>query len=151
MKEKLKKLFNSKMITLLFILLICVFTFRELYYIYIDIYNFNQSEKVKLILKDLKREDKQFLYLKDFNEIYNENIKPIKNCYYIRNYSSEDRVPYTLWFKFESIFYKTMYKTQYYVYPKYDIPYKTRCESWIWCYDWNRDNFEYTISNPCQD
>ncbi len=68
---------------------------HEIYGLTIDIYNFRQLEKVKIILKDLKRTDKQFFYLKDFNKIYNANIQPIKNCYYLRNYSTEDRVPYT--------------------------------------------------------
>jgi hypothetical protein len=39
-----------------------------------------------VILKDLKKEDKTFYQLKDFNAIYNTNIQPIKNCYYVNNF-----------------------------------------------------------------
>ncbi len=122
MKEKLKQFGKWFLImTVLFLVL------HEFYGLTIDIYNFRQLEKVKVILKDLKRTDKKFLDLKDFNKIYNANIQPIKNCYYLRNYSTEDRVPYLFGFKLESYIYIYIYQTQYYAYPKYDIPYGQLC------------------------
>jgi len=144
MNKKVKKIS-----WMLILILLWLFIIIEIYTTYVDMYNFRQLDKVKFILKDLKRDDKQFFYLKDFNEIYNINLKPIKNCYYLRNYRSEDRISYTFWFKLESFIYKYIYWDNYYIYPKYDLPYTQWCESWIWCYDKTRKNFEYIISNPC--
>jgi hypothetical protein len=87
----LKKITIKKIL----IFIVLIFIISEIINISTDIYNFKQLEKVKVILKDLKREDKQFFNLKEFNEIYNINIKPITNCYYLRNYITKDRVPYT--------------------------------------------------------
>jgi len=72
----------------------------------IDEYNFEQLEKVKDLLKNLKRSDKEFLSLSEFNKLYNAEIKPIKNCYYVKNYASSNRVLYNFWFKLESDKYK---------------------------------------------
>lgn len=118
--------------------------------IVIDEYNFEQLEKVKDILSDIKREDKQFIDLKEFNDFYKQDIQPIKNCYYLRNYKSEDRVPYTFWFKLESEKYINKYWTEYYAYPKYDLPIARICDTWG-CDDVTRLIFERTISNPCSD
>ncbi len=124
----------------------------------IDEYNFEQLTKVKIILKDIKRSDKKFQSLKEFNHIYNADINPIKNCYYIKNYEDNNRVLYTFWFKLESKKYKDKYwligkyGTVYYVYPKYDLPYSKVC---FWtkksCTDLAYDHFDTIISNPCED
>ena len=146
MKESTKK--NTKRL-LLFIWIILVI--YGLFNMGVDVYNFRQLENVKLILKDLKMEDKEFFNLKEFNDIYDVNIKPIKNCYYLRNYNSKDRVPYAFWFKLESLLYKFIYWTTYYTYPKYDIPYRQMCVSGRWCYDGAKDAYIYIISHPCKD
>ncbi len=151
MKENIKKIIKQidiKVFKIWFLILLVMFIVRESYWLYIDNYNFKQLEKVKIVLKDLKRNDEQFLYLKDFNKIYNQNIKPIKNCYYLRNYKSEDRVPYIFWFKLESLFNIYLYKKNYFAYPKYDIPYEYFLPSRD---DINFYLFNKTISNPCQD
>ncbi|MBT3726236.1 hypothetical protein HOG21_00605 [bacterium] len=46
----------------------------------IDEYNFKQLQKVKQLINKKKL---KFKNLDDFNNKYNVNIKPIKNCYYI--------------------------------------------------------------------
>ncbi len=119
----------------------------------IDEYNFEQLEKVKNILRNLKRTDTKFSSLKEFNNIYNSNIKPIKNCYYINKYNNKDRVLYNFWFKLESDKYIKKYWDENYIYPKYDLPISKVC-FWLgeWgCYDLVYDKFNKTISNPCQD
>lgn len=58
----------------------------------IDEYNFNELEKVKPILEKLPQENKKIFTVKKFNELYNANIQPIKNCYYISN--SNGKYPY---------------------------------------------------------
>ncbi len=143
---------TRKLILRWILLIFSIFITLEIINISTDIYNFKQLKKVQYILKDLSREDKQFLYLKDFNTIYNSNIKPLRNCYYIRNYISKDRVLYTFWFKLYSITYKLYYLHNFYVYPKYDIPYSNWC---IWwqngeCFDINRRAFENIISSNCE-
>ena len=66
-----------------------------------------------------------------------------------------------LWFKLESSVFKSMYWTEYYAYPKYDLPVSNFCiwwaeslditeKTWGWCYDANKKAFIRTISNPCK-
>jgi hypothetical protein len=55
----------------------------------IDEYNFNQLESVDKIIMNDQKYDYVFKNLWDFNKIYNSNIKPIKNCYYINNYNGD--------------------------------------------------------------
>lgn len=171
MKKNIKKILIILLVILLPIFIYLLVDWKKLY---IDLYNFWQLQKVKFILKDLKREDEQFFYLKDFNEIYNKNIQPIKNCYYLRNYKSDDRVSYTFWFKLESEIFKNIYKTEYYAYPKYDLPVQSICMWWHWfcedevekdsdipyaknckfnweCFDTNRRAFENIVSEPCKN
>lgn len=135
-------------ITLLYLTVLVYSLIYEQDKLAIDKYNFQQLDKVREILKNLKREDKQFFSLKEFNVIYNSDIKPIKNCYYITNYKSEDRIPYTFWFQIESLIYRFIHFSVNYAYPKYDLPYDRICASW--CYDRNKAIFEATISRPCQ-
>lgn len=113
----------------------------------IDEYNFEQLEKAKNILRNLKRTDTKFSSLKEFNNIYNSNIKPIKNCYYINKYNNKDRVLYNFWFKLESDKYIKKYWDENYIYPKYDLPISKVC-FWLgeWgCYDLVYDKFNKTI------
>ncbi|MDD2907810.1 MAG: hypothetical protein PHH98_04160 [Candidatus Gracilibacteria bacterium] len=144
------------------IILLIIFVLSQSYAMYIDMYNFRQLEKVKIILKDLKREDKQFFNLNEFNKIYNVDIQPIKNCYYLRNYKSEDRVPYTFGFELESLiytfiygddYYSNLYKyvfgQRYYTYPKYDLQYVPVYDS-AGVFDGARSNYDYLISHPCE-
>lgn len=164
MKEKIKLILKHKYFKYLILWLIWLFLINEIYNVYVDMYNFKQLEKVKIILKDLKRENKQFFYLNEFNEIYKSDIMPIKNCYYLRNYKSENRVPYTFWFKLNSYIYIYIYRKDYYIYPKYDLP-VSRIAFW-WCSysffwgfkcsnsssnDATFNNFYGTISNPCRE
>lgn len=115
----------------------------------IDEYNFEQLEKVKVVLKNIKRTDKKFSSLKNFNNLYNTNIKSIKNCYYIKNYENEDRVLYSFWFKLESDKYIEKFWTKNYMYPKYDLPKDKIC---VWeCVEINRVRFIKTITNPCEE
>jgi hypothetical protein len=48
-------------------------------------YNFRQLEKTKPILESISKDANHFYTLKEFNELYNSSIKPIKNCYYVSN------------------------------------------------------------------
>ena len=146
MKNKIKLI--SIIILAIILLPIFIYLLVDWKNLYVDMYNFRQLEKVKIILKDIKRNDDQFLYLEDFNEIYNQKIEPIKNCYYLRNYKSEDRVPYIFWFKLESLFYSYIYKAKYYAYPKYDLPYEYILPSKN---DINFYIFNKIISNPCRE
>jgi hypothetical protein len=146
MNKTVKKILKISTVFILLSLLLF-----EWYRTFVDFYNFRQLSKVKNILKDIEKWDKQFFYLEEFNDQYKAWIQPVKNCYYLRNYKSQDRVLYTFWFKLESYVYAYIYWTQYYAYPKYDIPYWQQCVWWIWCYDRNRESFEYIISNPCEE
>ncbi|EKE28172.1 MAG: hypothetical protein ACD_3C00086G0016 [uncultured bacterium (gcode 4)] len=116
----------------------------------IDEYNFEQLIKAKQILSNIWKDDKKFFTLKEFNQKYNANIKPIKNCYYVSN--SNWGKPYIFWFQLESDKYKSIYWTGYYAYPKYDLPYSKIC---YWtkasCHDFTYNIYEHTISNPCED
>lgn len=148
MKKLVEKIWKKKLKKIL-IIFVWLYFVLDSYHIYVDFYNFRQLWKVKEVLKDLKRSDEQFFYLKDFNEIYNVNIEPIKNCYYLRSYKWEDRVPYIFWFKLESLAYRILYRRIYYAYPKYDLPISIAC-AWE-CIDTNKNWFIKTVSNPCED
>lgn len=67
----------------------------------IDRYNFRQLEKVKPILESIPKNAKKFHTLKEFNDIYKTDVKPIKNCYYVSN--ENGKYPYIFWFKLESL------------------------------------------------
>ncbi len=112
----------------------------------IDVYNFQQLEKAKPILKSLPKDAEKFYNLREFNEQYKANIKSIKNCYYISNRNGKES--FIFWFQLESDIYKLLY-WNIYVYPKYDLPIDEICTSK--CEDINRPYFERIISNPCKD
>lgn len=120
----------------------------------IDRYNFEQLEKAKPILAQIPEDTRKFRTLKEFNDIYKANIKPIKNCYYVRNYNWD--MPYIFWFQLESLISKFVYFWNYYAYPKYNLPYNQVCfwgPGWwgIGCYDNNKDLFEWIITKPCKE
>jgi len=104
MKEKIKQIIKltnkskkvkilSFLITLLIIIIITYilvgiysFTFEK-DKLAIDRYNFEQRDKVKSIIDKDKYYNTSFRDIKQFNSIYNSDIKPIKNCYDITKYN----------------------------------------------------------------
>ncbi|MDD2907809.1 MAG: hypothetical protein PHH98_04155 [Candidatus Gracilibacteria bacterium] len=148
MEEKVKKTTKCKTFKKVLLVFLISFMIRETYAMYIDMYNFRQLEKVKIILKDIKREDKEFFNLNEFNKIYNVNIQPIKNCYHISNYNGNEK--YIFGFKLESFINMIIYKTAYYAYPKYDLPYLPMGDS-SGRFDYNNDKFINIISRPCEE
>ena len=153
MKEVIKSKTKKVLIIVLIILLLFIYLLIDWKNLYVDIYNFRQLDKAKPYLETIDKNTKDFYFLKDFKEI---NIKPIKNCYYIRKWNW--KYLYIFWFKLESILLKFLYRTEYYSYPHYDLPVKI---SWqpIWITklpdnfnpDSNRRIFESIISNPCEE
>jgi len=100
MNEKIKKIikltnknqiikFISFLVTLLIIIiityiLVAIYSFTyEKDKIAIDRYNFEQRDKVKIIIDNDKYYNIMFGSVKTFNRVYNSDIKPIKNCYYL--------------------------------------------------------------------
>lgn len=49
----------------------------------IDRYNFEQLEKVRLVLDNLDKNSYKFDNLNEFNKKFSQNIEPIKNCYFL--------------------------------------------------------------------
>lgn len=105
----------------------------------IDEYNFEQLEKVKRILDWLNNNSYTFDNLKEFNEKFNQNIEPIKNCYILSNESnfyldSTIKWDYIFWFKFYSDTYIKKYNEEFYVYPESKY---SRVGKWLcWKYGW---------------
>ncbi|MDD2907474.1 MAG: hypothetical protein PHH98_02425 [Candidatus Gracilibacteria bacterium] len=121
----------------------------------IDKYNFEQLEKIKSFLDNYKTEI-EFRNLNEFNYKYKLDIKPIKNCYYMKTTNYVDnykgKSDYILGFQLESLIYKFIYFGGNYVYPKYDLPIDYICIGGKKCnYDSNKASFEITISNSCDD
>jgi len=123
----------------------------------IDEYNFEQLEKVKEILDPLDKDSYSFDNIWDFNKLYNSNIEPIKNCYYIKDRNWWEK--YIFWFKLESDKYIKKYWVEDFAYPKYDLPVEEVC---LWdvgiswehineCPDANLTTYQSIISNPCKD
>ncbi|MDR0771810.1 MAG: hypothetical protein LBF15_01825 [Candidatus Peribacteria bacterium] len=50
-----------------------------------DRYNFREFEKAKVILDTIEKGTVKFSNINEFNEVYDTNIKPIKNCYMINS------------------------------------------------------------------
>lgn len=124
----------------------------------IDRYNFEQLNVVKETLSKIDRKSYNFYDLKHFNNKYDQNIKPINNCYYLvstNNFDEYDQnkwIWYIFWFKLESLIYKFMYFWVNYAYPKYDLPVAHVCDGGNKCdYDSILANFIWTITNPCRD
>lgn len=51
----------------------------------IDEYNFQQLKGVKSILESIPENSGKFYTLKEFNHLYNANVEPKKDCYYVSN------------------------------------------------------------------
>lgn len=151
MIEKLKNIIKNKYFKIVTFTFFWLFILSELFALFIDFYNFRQLEKVKVVLKDIKREDKEFYNLKELNDIYNINIKPIKNCYDITKFDNIKKPKYMFWFKLESYIYRNIYWEKYYAYPKYSYDTSRMCTSWVWCYDASMEYFIKTISNSCEN
>lgn len=164
MKEKMKYFLEliqtkkSKKIAGLFGIFIIIF--YSSVYIYsliyeqdklaIDRYNFNQLKQIKPILKTLNMWSIWFRYIWDFNKVYNANLKPIKNCYYISDENWDH--PYILGFQLESLFYKFLHFWKNYAYPTYDIPKRILCTwkkaiSKNWCDFKFWENFCYNLGS----
>jgi hypothetical protein len=144
MKKNIKK--TLKIISLI---VLWLFIIWQSYALYIDIYNFKQLEKAKPILESINKDDKKFYSLEEFNNKYNINIKPIRNCYYVSNDNWDEK--YIFWFKLESIIYMCIYWAKYYSYPIYSREISTSCVINWWCMDFNKNKFNRIISNPCED
>lgn len=78
----------------LLILTACIYLITFLYSLIfeqdklaIDWYNFGQLEKAKSSLEMISEKSNQIDGLKEFNERYKTDIRPIKNCYYISSYN----------------------------------------------------------------
>lgn len=126
----------------------------------IDEYNFWQLEIVKTFFS--YQNEYKFRDLQDFNKKYTQNIKPIKNCYYLVSTNYFEKYnwysQYIFWFELYSDKYRDKYWESdkswryYYAYPKYDLPYHKVC---FWtkesCTDLNFGHFMRTITHPCQD
>lgn len=81
---------------------------------YIDKYNFKQLEIVKNTLDWKKTESYSFQKLSEFNEKYNLNIEPKKDCYYISSENWDES--YIFWFKLKWFFNKIQLKNTYIAY-----------------------------------
>lgn len=89
----------------------------------------------------------KFYTLKEFNHLYNANVEPKKDCYYVSNVNWDKR--YIFWFKLYSELYRQKYKRFYYASVSYDLPYDIICAGY--CYDRNMELFLRTISHPCEN
>ena len=147
MKEKILKWWKIFLISILWI-----FILLEGYHIFVDTYNFKQLEKAKPILESIPLDAKTFYSLEEFNDEYNAEIKPIKDCYFVSNYNwNED---YIFGFKIHSLLYMYIYWKNIYSYPRYDISVYNICTWWLlwtdhWCQDINQTQFENIIWNSC--
>ena len=113
MKEKIKNIVKNKYFRIWIVILLWLFILRESYAVYIDIYNFRQLEKAKPYLETIDKNTKNFFNLKEFNEIYNTSIKPIKNCYSVN--TNNWKYIYKFWFKLESYIYIYILKNILYI------------------------------------
>ena len=128
----------------------------------IDEYNFEQLEKVKNILDWLDKNSYSFENLKEFNEKFNENIEPIKNCYFLSDRNSYfENLKWWWGYIFGFKLYSDKYQKElweqylnhlsYYTYPKYDLPSSYICDWWNCDWDIIFGSLIKTISNPCED
>lgn len=124
----------------------------------IDEYNFEQLEKVKNILDWLDKNSYSFENLKDFNEEFNQNIKPIQNCYLLSNWNNiffnKSKDDYIFMFKLYSKYYFKKYKSIYYIYPEYKFNEikNSLCSSHWWDCGTDMAFWDYlqVISTPCR-
>ena len=145
LKEKQKKILR-----IVGVILLWIFIITEIPKIYVDVYNFRQLWKVRNVLDNLDGNSYKFDNVKQFNERFNSNVEPIKNCYFLseRNWYFKDDNwggGYIFWFKLESSIFKLIYLTKYYAYPEYNLPVGEVCVMWWWCHDHNIGEFRYVI------
>ncbi len=60
MNEKIKKFFKNKYFKIIIVVLLWLFILRELYAVYVDMYNFRQLEKAKPYLETINENTKNF-------------------------------------------------------------------------------------------
>ncbi|MDD2907315.1 MAG: SdrD B-like domain-containing protein [Candidatus Gracilibacteria bacterium] len=111
----------------------------------IDEYNFEQLEIVKSKLDNLPKDSYTLNNYLDFNKKFDEKLKPINNCYYLKTGNGKN--PYIFGFKLESDKYITNYGTGFYSYPSYDLPIDNICFGF--CRDRNYEIFTNIISSTC--
>lgn len=154
------KISHKKVIKNVLFILLWIFIILEIINIVTDIYNFNQVKKIKSIVNTINLDEYNFTSLNTFNDSLDQNIKPIRNCYYVNNnfkptrnsyYVNKDtsKDSFVFWFKIYSFIYKIIYSSEYSVYPEGNEPKKLDCSSL--CYDIIDPIFIQTISNPCLD
>ncbi|MDD2907323.1 MAG: hypothetical protein PHH98_01650 [Candidatus Gracilibacteria bacterium] len=112
----------------------------------IDKYNFEQRDKVKSIIEKDKYYNIAFRDIKQFNSLYNSDIKPIKNCYDITKYNGDEK--FLFGFKLESMIYKFKYFGENYAYPSNNLSKKSPCKNYG-CIS-TREIFIDIISKPCE-
>jgi len=122
--NKLKELYKkSSLFRIVVILLIWALLIFEWKNIYVDRYNFQQLEKAKKVVKNLKWEQKYYPAdnLKSFNYQFDTNIEPLdkRYCYdvYYSYFTEKKDYTFTFWFKLHSLLYKLIYGWEYYNYP----------------------------------
>jgi len=138
----------------------------------IDKYNFGQLEKVKKILLKIPKEEYNFNNLKEFNQRFKQDIKPIKNCYVLygktdksleisetKKFDSE--LNYVFLFRIYSKMFINKYNSSYYFYPYYVYPESmyNKIEDSLCgkdgpgacATDAVYEDYMKTISNPCKD
>lgn len=122
----------------------------------IDEYNFEQFKKIWNILDKLDKKSYSFNNLKEFNQRFNQDIKPMKNCYFLS--STEDffwKANYIFLFEIYSKKFNKKYNSTYYIYPEsmYNLIEYSLCEKhWGICSaDIVFSKYMETISNPCQN
>ena len=144
----MKKIY--KILIFLFLSLV----FFETMLVLVDVYNQNRAWKMIKILWNIKPELYKFSSLNDFNKQYHENIVPLLGCFYLVDthlfdwYYPENRKWYVLWVKYHSFTFKFFYTNNYFVYPKYDLPYQNFCDGT--CRDLNKEYFLKVINNFCE-
>ncbi len=124
-----------------------IFISVQIFYSFIDFYNFWQFKKALPILESISKDTPEFFDIKEFNEKYNTNITPINKCYDISTYNGSELYDFS--FRIESLIYTSLYGTKYFVYPKYDIPYISIC-AW-YCYNENLRSFKELVSHRCEE
>jgi len=127
--------------------------------ILIDEYNIKQLETVKQVLNNLDKNSYSFSNINDFNIQFNQNIKPIDNCYFLSDVNSLysdfykhfkiDKKDYNWWYMFwlsiKSTKFQRIYWKKTYVYPYYNFP---ACIGN--CNDGRYWKLDEIINNPCK-
>jgi len=148
LKKTMWQFTKNKNLKIILWILFFIIILQQSYAIYLDVYNFKQLEKAKPILESISIDSEKFYYLNEFNDKYNANVKPVKNCYSVWTNNGNEK--YRFSFKLESVLYMYIYKTRYFTYPRYDLPIES-----AWCVMWqgcttNKDTIISIISNPCR-